>query len=97
MISSDNIAEYLTELKAYEIKHPLFHGLTSTENKRWFAAEYLDVVPTELGAKAEELDSVASTRRRLLQKTQQLLSPLRRAIQKTTNSHNNVLISILVS
>ena len=98
VISSDNFAEYLTELKAYEIKHPLFHGHTSTDNKRWFAADHLEVAPNELGATAEELNSVALTRQRLrLLKAQQLLSPLRRAIQRTASSHNNVLISILVS
>ena len=32
----------------------LFHGLTSTGKNRWFAADYLDVVPTELGSTADE-------------------------------------------
>ena len=65
--------------------------------QRFAAADYVKVAATELRFTPEELDSVRSTRRRLLLKAQQLLSPLRRTTQRTLSSYKNVLVTILES
>lgn len=71
----------------------------STDNYRWSAAEYLDrvTIPVQLWFTPEELIRAELVREALWKKAGELLTPLRRGIQKVHRKLVHVVVTILVS